>query len=258
MAESSRQAVYGLHTVQSVLQRRPQAIVRALLLDRPSGPLAEIAASLYALGIDVEHLRRADLDRLAHGGAHQGVIVEVRGRGEFTIEDFEDLVLQRARALRLLVLDQVEDPRNLGACLRTADAAAVDAVVVPKAHSAKLSGAALKAATGAAESVPVFTAPNLARTLAWLKQAGVWVVGAAEEAPQSLYMAKLAPPIAIVLGAEGQGLRRLTRESCDELVAIPMHGIVRSLNVSVAAGVVLFELLRQSSPLLRVERAPPL
>ena len=148
--------------------------------------------------------------------------------------------------LRLLVLDQVEDPRNLGACLRTADAAGIDAVVVPKAHSAKLSGAALKAATGAAETVPLAVVPNLARALAWLKEAGVWVVGTDSEAPQSLYAARLEPPIAIVLGAEGKGLRRLTRESCDELVAIPMAGTVESLNVSVAAGVVLFELLRQS------------
>jgi 23S rRNA (guanosine2251-2'-O)-methyltransferase len=210
--------------------------------------LAEIAASLYTLGVDVEHVRRAELDRLAQGGTHQGVIIEVRERQEFNVQDFEELVFERARAVRLLVLDQVEDPRNLGACLRTADAAGVDAVVVPKAHSAKLSAAALKAATGAAESVPVFTAPNLARTLAWLKQAGVWVVGTDSDAGQTLYAARLAPPIAIVLGAEGQGLRRLTRESCDELVAIPMHGIVASLNVSVAAGVVLFELLRQAPP----------
>lgn len=248
MAERSRQTVYGLHAVRALLQRRPQAIVRATLLDRPSGALAEIAASLYALGIDIEHRRRADMNRAVQGGTHQGVIVEVRGRPEFTVQDFEALVLQRARALRLLVLDQVEDPRNLGACLRTADAAAVDAVVVPKAHSVKLTGAAAKVATGAAESVPMFTAPNLARTLAWLKQAGVWVVGTESDAPQSLYAAKLAPPIAVVLGAEGQGLRRLTRDSCDELVAIPMHGIVASLNVSVAAGVVLFELLRQAPP----------
>jgi 23S rRNA (guanosine2251-2'-O)-methyltransferase len=237
-----------LHTVETVLHRRPQSIVRAMLLDRPSGRLAEIAASLYSLGIDVEHRRRAELDRLAQGGTHQGVIIEVRGRQEFGVQDFEALVFERARAVRLLVLDQVEDPRNLGACLRTADAAGVDAVVVPKAHSAKLSAAALKAATGAAESVPVFTAPNLARTLAWLKQAGVWVVGTDLEAPQTLYTTKLEPPIALVLGAEGQGLRRLTRDSCDELVAIPMLGIVASLNVSVAAGVVLFELLRQAPP----------
>jgi 23S rRNA (guanosine2251-2'-O)-methyltransferase len=244
----SRHIVYGLHAVREVLEHRPQAILKASLLERAAGPLAEIATALQALGIDVRRCRRPELDRLAHGGAHQGVIVEVHGREEFTMRDFEELILRRGRAARLLVLDQVEDPRNLGACLRTADAAAVDALVVPRAHSAKLSSAALKAATGAAESVPLFAAPNLARTLAWLREAGVWIVGMDSSAAQSLYAAKLAPPIALVLGAEGHGLRRLTRDSCDELVAIPMHGIVASLNVSVAAGVALFELLRQSPP----------
>lgn len=243
-----RQLVYGLHAARTVLERRPETVVRAVLLHRATGPLAQVAAELYARGIEVEQARRADLDRLAQGGAHQGVVLEVLGRKEFTLQDFEALVVARGRALRLLVLDQVEDPRNLGACLRTADAAAVDAVVVPKAHSARLSAAALKTATGAAETVPLFAAPNLARALAWLKDAGVWIVGTDAEAPQPLYAAKLAPPIALVLGAEGQGLRRLTRDSCDELVAIPMHGTVASLNVSVAAGIVLFELLRQSPP----------
>jgi len=165
-----------------------------------------------------------------------------------SLGQFEDLVVHRGRALRLLVLDQVEDPRNLGACLRTADAAGIDAVVVPKDRSASLTPAAAKAAAGAAETVPVVQVTNLARTLKWLQSAGVWVVGAAGEAPRTLFETKLAPPLAIVLGSEGQGLRRLTRETCDELFAIPMCGAVESLNVSVAAGVVLFEWLRQSPP----------
>jgi 23S rRNA (guanosine2251-2'-O)-methyltransferase len=177
---------------------------------------------------------------------HQGIVVDVAAAPEFSVGDFEDLVVARGRSLRLLVLDGVEDPRNLGACLRTADAAGIDAVVVPKAHSAKLTPAAVKTATGATETVPVFRAPNLARTLTWLKEAGVWVVGADAEAPQTLYAAKLAPPVAMVLGGEGRGVRRLTRDLCDELVSIPMQGTVESLNVSVATGVVLFELLRQA------------
>lgn len=244
----SAHIVYGLHAVRELLEHRPEAAIRAVVLERAAGPLAEIGETLKALRIDVRHARRPELDRLARGGIHQGVVVEIRGRREFGVHEFETLVVARGRALRLLVLDQVEDPRNLGACLRTADAAAVDAVVVPRARSAKLGGAALKAATGAAETVPLYTAPNLARTLAWLKDAGVWIVGTDAQAPTSLYAAKLAPPIALVLGAEGRGMRRLTRESCDELVGIPMHGAVGSLNVSVAAGVVLFELLRQAPP----------
>jgi 23S rRNA (guanosine2251-2'-O)-methyltransferase len=145
-----------------------------------------------------------------------------------------------------LILDQVEDPRNLGACLRTADAAGVDAIVVPKARSAKLSPAAQKAAAGAAESVPLIVVPNLARSLRWLSDAGVRLVGTDEHGDVGLFDADLLPPIAILLGAEGTGLRRLSREACDALIRIPMAGAVESLNVSVAAAVVLYEMLRQS------------
>jgi 23S rRNA (guanosine2251-2'-O)-methyltransferase len=243
---AKHQQVYGLHAVRSVLERRPETIVHARVLREATGKLAELARELSAAGVSQERVTRADLDRLAAGGVHQGVVVEVEAAEEFAIGDFEDLVVARGRALRLLVLDGVEDPRNLGACLRTADAAGIDAVVVPKAHSAKLTSAAIKTATGATETVPVFRAPNLARTLTWLKEAGVWVVGADAEAPQTLYAAKLAPPVAMVLGGEGRGVRRLTRDLCDELVSIPMRGSVESLNVSVATGVVLFELLRQA------------
>ena len=241
-----RENVYGLHAVRSVLERRPETIVAAKVLQDPSGKLAEIARELAKLGVAVEHVHRSQLDRLTDGGVHQGVVAEVRAAPEFTIDDFETLVMERGRALRLLVLDGVEDPRNLGACLRTADAAGIDAVVVPRDHSAKLTAAAMKTATGATETVPVFRAPNLARTITWLKEAGVWVVGADTEAGQSLYAAKLAPPVAMALGGEGRGLRRLTRDLCDELVSIPMSGTVESLNVSVATGVVLFELKRQA------------
>ena len=238
--------VYGLHAVRSVLERRPETIVVAKVLREPSGKLAEIARELAKHGVAVQHVHRGELDRLTDGGVHQGVVAEVHAAPEFTIDDFETLVLERGRALRLLVLDGVEDPRNLGACLRTADAAGIDAVVVPRDHSAKLTAAAMKTATGATETVPVFRAPNLARTITWLKEAGVWVVGADAEATQSLYAAKLAPPVAMALGGEGRGLRRLTRDLCDELVTIPMSGTVASLNVSVATGVVLFELRRQA------------
>jgi len=241
-----RQLVYGLHAVRAVLERRPEAVVAAKILADAVGPLEEVARELGRLRVPLERVRRGELDRLSDGASHQGVLLEVRGAAEMALGEFEDLVMQRGRAARLLVLDGVEDPRNLGACLRTADAAGVDAVVVPKAHSAPLTAAAIKAATGATETVPLVRAPNLARTLTWLKQAGVWVVGADSEAGQSLYAAKLAPPVAIVLGGEGRGLRRLTRDTCDELVAIPMAGAVGSLNVSVATGIVLFELLRQS------------
>lgn len=241
-----QQQIYGLHAVRAAFERRPATFVVARVLKEASGALAELARALAGRGIPVERVSRADLDRWTDGAVHQGILVEVRAAPEFAIGDFEALVLARGRALRLLVLDGVEDPRNLGACLRTADAAGIDAVVVPRDHSAKLTAVALKTSTGAAETVPVFRAPNLARTLTWLKEAGVWVVGADAQATQSLYQCKLAPPVALVLGGEGRGVRRLTRDLCDELVYIPMAGSVESLNVSVATGIVLFELLRQA------------
>jgi 23S rRNA (guanosine2251-2'-O)-methyltransferase len=229
-----------------VLERRPQTLLSAKVLRDAGGKLAELAGALAARGIAIERVARADLDRLTDGAVHQGIVVEVAATAEFSIGDFENLVVERRRALLLHVHDGVEDPRNLGACLRTADAAGIDAVVVPRDRSATLTPAAVKASTGATETVPVYRAPNLARALAWLKDAGVWVVGADAEAPRSLYETKLAPPVAIVLGGEGRGVRRLTRDLCDELVYIPMRGAVESLNVSVASGIVLFELLRQS------------
>ncbi len=243
---NKRQHLYGLHAVRAVLERRPETLLAAKVLRDAGGKLADLAGGLAARGIPVERVSRSDLDRLTEGGVHQGVVVEVAAAAEFSIGDFENLVVERGRALRLLVLDGVEDPRNLGACLRTADAAGIDAVVVPRDHSAKLTPAAVKTSTGATETVPVYRAPNLARALAWLKEATVWVVGADAEAPKSLYQTKLAPPVAMVLGGEGRGVRRLTRDLCDELVYIPMQGSVESLNVSVATGIVLFELLRQA------------
>jgi 23S rRNA (guanosine2251-2'-O)-methyltransferase len=249
VAERGRRQVYGLHAVRALVERRPESIRSAAVLAEASGPLDALARELRGRGVAVSRLRRPELDRLAGGGRHQGVVVEAESAAaELELADFESLVAERGRALRVLILDGVEDPRNLGACLRTADAAGVNAVVVPRAHAAKLTPAALKAATGAAESVPLLRAPNLARLMRWLKDAGVWIVGADAEAGRSLYAAKLEPPIAVVLGGEGRGLRRLTRETCDELVAIPMAGSVASLNVSVATGVVLFELLRQAGP----------
>lgn len=248
---AKHQQIYGLHAVRAALERRPDTFVVARILRDASGALAELGRAIAARGVGVERVGRADLDRLTNGGVHQGIAVEVAAAPEFGVGEFEALVLERGRALRLLVLDGVEDPRNLGACLRTADAAGIDAVIVPRDRSAKLTAVAMKTSTGAAETVPVFRAPNLARTLTWLKEAGVWVVGADAEAPQSLYQCKLAPPIALVLGGEGRGVRRLTRDLCDELVFIPMAGSVASLNVSVATGIVLFELLRQAP------KAPP-
>lgn len=249
MAGGARNRVYGLHAIRGLLDTRAHAIVGAKVLEQSAdGRLAELVDAIQALGVRVDRVRRAELDRLSEGGTHQGIVVEVAAAAEFSLGAFEDLVVARGSALRLLVLDGVEDPRNLGACLRTADAAGMDAVVVPRSRSAKLTPAALKAATGAAETVPVLQAANLARILRWLKDAGVRLVGADADTNRSLYESALRTPIALVLGGEGRGLRHLTRELCDELVSIPMQGTVASLNVSVAAGVMMFELVRQAAP----------
>jgi 23S rRNA (guanosine2251-2'-O)-methyltransferase len=246
VADNDR-VVYGLHSVEAVIQSRIGTVRSAVVLDgRPRGQLAAMIAAFESAGIPVERAGRDVLDRLAHGGAHQGIVLRVPALREHDLNTLEELVANRGAAVRLLVLDQVEDPRNLGACLRTADAAGVDAIVVPKARSAKLSPAAQKAAAGAAETVPLIVVPNLARCLRWLSDAGVTLVGTDEHGDVELFDAELVPPVAIVLGAEGKGLRRLSREACDALIRIPMAGSVESLNVSVAAAVVLYEMLRQT------------
>jgi len=240
--------VYGVHAVRSLIEKRPEAILDAKVLrGSKAGAIPELVKALDSLHIPIEAAQRVDLDRISGGGSHQGVIVRTRGTQEIGIREFEELIVSRGKALRCLMLDGIQDPRNLGACLRTADAAGVDAVVVPRRRAASLTPAALKAATGAAETVPLARVSNLAATLRWLKGAGVWVVGADVDTPRSVYDARLETPIVLVVGGEGQGLRRLTRELCDEIVSIPMQGTVQSLNVAVAAGVLLFELQRQIS-----------
>lgn len=194
--------------------------------------------------IDVERVRPDRLDQLAGGLNHQGVLARARPRQEAGEEALWEILSAEPRPL-LLVLDGVQDPHNLGACLRTADGAGVHAVIVPRDRAASLTPAARKVAAGAAETVPLIRVTNLARILRQLKLGGIWLAGAAGEAEQSLYGADLDRPLALVLGGEGKGLRRLTREHCDLLVSLPMAGTISSLNVSVAAGVALYEAVRQ-------------
>ncbi len=245
-ASKNAHFIYGLHAVRALVEKRPGAILSAKLLRGSSaGGLPKLTKALEGLEVPLERVPRTELDRLSQGGTHQGIVVQTRGMEEVGIRELEELVIDRGKAFRGLVLDGVQDPRNLGACLRTADAAGADVVIVPKARAARLTPVALKAATGAAETVRLARVSNLAAALHWLKEAGVWVVGAAADSPRSVYDSRLETPVVLAIGSEGRGLRRLTRELCDELVSIPMHGAVASLNVSVAAGVLLFELNRQ-------------
>ena len=241
------QQVYGVHAVRTLAEKRPETIRDAVVLKGSrSGPLQALRRALDGLGIPVEEVDRERLDRICGGGRHQGVLVRTAGIADMGITEFEELAIERGRSFCCLVLDGVQDPRNLGACLRNADAAGVDAVVVPRRRAARLTAVALKAASGAAATLPLVRVNNLAGTLRWLRSAGVWIVGADGGASQSIWQATFRPPLALVVGGEGRGLRRLTRELCDETLSIPMRGVVESLNVSVAVGVLLFEVQRQS------------
>ncbi|WP_038053555.1 23S rRNA (guanosine(2251)-2'-O)-methyltransferase RlmB [Thioalkalivibrio sp. ALJ1] len=234
----------GIHAVAAVLQQAPERVKSLQLATDPIEPALERLLRLAeASGISVERVGRERLDQHHPRFQNQGVIVHCKPR---PVVDERTLVGRVRDGLDLiLVLDGVTDPHNLGACLRTADAAGAGAVVMPRHHSAALTPAAIKVASGAAETVPVVSVGNLARTLSGLKDAGMWTVGLAGEAEQSLYQVDLRVPTAIVMGAEGEGLRRLTREACDHLARIPMGGTVESLNVSVATGITLFEVRRQ-------------
>ena len=253
----SGRRIYGVHSVHAVLARRPDAVLRAWVLgDAAGGRLAALVAELDARRVPVERVNRHELDRLTDGAAHQGIVVESAAEPEFSVTDFERLVIERGRDVRVLVLDGVEDPRNLGACLRTADAAGIDAVVVPRSRAAKLTPAARKVATGAAETLPLLSAPNIAKVLRWLTSAGVRVIGA-DARGGALYELALVPPLALVLGGEGRGLKPATRDACEALAAIPMHGRVESLNVSVAAAIMMYEAVRQSPPTRPAPTHPP-
>jgi 23S rRNA (guanosine2251-2'-O)-methyltransferase len=237
--------VFGMHAVRTLLKQRPErASLLVLLKGREDARATELMRIAQQAGIRTEWRDARELARLAGSEHHQGACLQIRPMAMLG-EGALDELLDRAEAPLLLVLDGVQDPHNLGACLRTADAAGVTAVIVPRDRAAGLSPTVRKVASGAAETVPLIQVTNLARTLRWLKERNVWVVGTDGEADQSVYQARMTGPLAIVLGAEGSGLRRLTRETCDALVRIPMQGVVESLNVSVATGVTLYEAVRQ-------------
>lgn len=237
--------LYGIHAVQSLLERAPERIIDVFALKgREDKRLQPLLNALQRLGIQVQFVNRQTLDNKAQGEVHQGIIARVTAAKELNESDLDQILAQKTAPL-LLILDGVTDPHNLGACLRTADAAGVDAVIVPKDKSAQLTATARKVACGAAEVVPLIRVTNLARTMRELQERNIWIVGTAGEATSDLYQADLKGAIALVMGAEGEGMRRLTREHCDQLVSIPMAGSVSSLNVSVATGVCLFEIVRQ-------------
>ncbi|HHX8265351.1 TPA: 23S rRNA (guanosine(2251)-2'-O)-methyltransferase RlmB [Vibrio diabolicus] len=241
----SNEFIYGIHAVKAVLEREPERFIEAYVLKgRQDDRLMPILNDLQVCGVSIQQMTRKTLDDKARGANHQGIIARVKPAKQLNENDIDDILAQHESPL-LLVLDGVTDPHNLGACLRNADAAGAAAIIVPKDRSAPMNATVSKVACGAAEVVPLIRVTNLARTMRTLQEKGIWFVGTAGEATHDIYQAKLTGPLAIVMGAEGEGMRRLTRETCDDLIKIPMAGSVSSLNVSVASGICLFEAVRQ-------------
>jgi 23S rRNA (guanosine2251-2'-O)-methyltransferase len=236
-------AVYGFHAVLARLRADPGSVIEILMDERRGDARASgLVDAAKRAGVRLMQVPVKRLDGFYGGGRHQGVVALVEQRT--SREGLEDLLDRLAEPL-LLVLDGVTDPHNLGACLRVADAAGAHAVIAPRDRAAGINATVSKVASGAAESVPYFMVTNLARTLSDLKERDIWIVGTDATAPSDLHATRLRASVAWVMGAEGEGMRRLTRERCDLLVRIPMQGTVQSLNVSVASGLCLFESVRQ-------------
>jgi 23S rRNA (guanosine2251-2'-O)-methyltransferase len=236
--------IHGFHAVTAKLRHAPEDVREIHVAEgRQDARMRDLLKAAEAAGVRVMVTDAARLDGLAGGARHQGVVARVSATQKFLTLD--DVLENLSEPALLLVLDGVTDPHNLGACLRVADAAGAHAVLAPKDRACGLNATAIKVASGAADTVPYIMVTNLARSLRDLKEAGVWVIGAAGEAGKDLYAIDQKGATAWVLGAEGTGLRRLTRDTCDELARIPMHGSVESLNVSVASGICLFEARRQ-------------
>jgi len=242
--------VYGLHAVRALLTRHAARVTGVTIAEGRAEPrVAELQSLAQKAGKTVKRAPPATFKQLFGDAVHQGVYVDVQPLPPWREEELVAAIAQAQESSNakpfVLVLDGVQDPHNLGACLRTADATGALAVVIPKDRAVQLNATVRKVAAGAAETTPLAVVTNLARTLRLLKDAGLWIVGADSEAPKLAHETDLAGPIALVMGAEGSGLRQLTRETCDFLVRLPQQGSVESLNVSVASGMLLYEALRQ-------------
>ena len=242
--------VLGPHAVAAVLSTNPERAIELLLL-QGGGKLtrAELSDQAHVIGLAVQRMDKTALSKRCKSDRHQGVALLVRPRAEGNENELEKLaasLLENELPPLLLILDQVQDPHNFGACLRTADAAGVAAVIVAKDNACPMTSVVQKVASGAADTLAIFRVSNLVRSIKMLQQKGFWIIGTSDHADNSIYQADLTGPLAMVMGAEGKGLRQLTEENCDSLINLPMAGgIVSSLNVSVATGVCLYEAVRQ-------------
>ncbi len=238
--------LFGIHSVEAALEYSAKAIHRAWVdANRQDKRLKQIIEELANLGIAAEKSERKKLDRMVDGKNHQGIVVEIEMPTASSEDQLKKAVADMVEMPFFLVLDQVQDPHNLGACLRTADAVGLHGIIIPKDNATGVTPTVCKVSSGASETVPVYQVTNLARTLRWLKERNIWIMGSSGAAKQSVFDADLNIPLALVMGTEGTGMRQLTEKQCDFLVKIPMIGQVESLNVSVAAGVMMYEAFRQ-------------
>ena len=248
---SEKNLIYGFHAIEALLLKQPERIVQVYLQDsalkkeRQDHKLQKIFKTLKDLAISYELVNREVLERMTAQANHQGIAAHCTKARTYAESELKSLIANIQGPPLLLILDGVQDPHNLGACLRTADAAGVHAVIAPKDKSVGLTSTVVKVACGAAETVPFVQITNLARVMNELKEQGIWIFGLADDAEKTIYEEDLKLPTALVLGNEEKGMRHLTREHCDIILQLPMHGFVSSLNVSVATGVALFEANRQ-------------
>ncbi|MDQ7091528.1 MAG: 23S rRNA (guanosine(2251)-2'-O)-methyltransferase RlmB [Methylococcales bacterium] len=238
--------LFGIHAVQAALDYSPDKIIQVWVdRERQDKRLGALLEQLGQHNIVIETSNRKKLDGFADGKSHQGIVANVQLPALKTEAQLKDDVRVLDGLPFFLVLDQIQDPHNLGACLRSADAAGVNGIIITKDNASGITSTVCKVASGAAETIPVYQVTNLARCLRWLKTENIWIVGSTGEATETIFEANLNISLALVMGTEGSGMRRLTQEHCDLLVKIPMVGHVESLNVSVAAGIMIYEVLRQ-------------
>ncbi len=238
--------IYGIHAVQAALDYSADKIYKVWVdSQRKDNRQTALIDQLKKAGQTIEKSDRKRLDKMTDGKNHQGIVVEIEIPGVRSENELKQRIQKMAERPFFLVLDQVQDPHNLGACLRTADAAGVHGIIITKDNSTGITPTVCKVASGAVETVPVYQVTNLARTLRWLKEQNIWVMGTTGDSEQSAFSTDLSMPLALVMGAEGTGMRRLTEQQCDFVVKIPMLGQVESLNVSVAAGILMYEVCKQ-------------
>jgi len=245
MAKKTHEIIYGIHAVEAALRNQSENVLQVFVQQgRNDNRIKKILGIAKNAGISLQAISNDKLKEKCPRARHQGVVAEIR-RSQSSAVTLDD-ILEKESVL-LLILDEVQDPHNIGACLRTADAVAVDAVIVSKNRSPALTPVMRNVASGAAETVPYIMVSNLARALEKIKQSNVWLMGTSGDCAQTIYDTTTSQRMALVMGSEGKGMRRLTREACDELVSIPMQGSVESLNISVATAVCLYEIRRQQN-----------